>query len=78
MATQRNYRNLGFGVTTRLMSWEQAVRDAEGSRWNLPTGKFFFGDADQFVFVDYVDNVSGPGVGIDTPPNIYSITTGLS
>ena len=56
----RNYSNLGHGVTTRLISWEQTVRDAEGSRWNLPIGKYFFGDGNQFVFVEYNDAVQGP------------------
>jgi len=56
-----NYANLGFKVTTRLLSWEQMVREAEGSRWNLPIGKYFFGDGNQRVFVTYNDAITGPG-----------------
>ncbi len=59
MAAQppKNYANLGYKVTTRIISWEQLVREAEGSRWNLPIGKYFFGD--DRVFVVYDDSITG-------------------
>lgn len=70
----RNYRDLGYSVTTRILSWEQAVRDAEGTRWNLPIGKYFFGDADQYVFVEYDDSISGPTNGTQPlPPFLYLV-----
>ncbi len=53
----KNYKNLGFKVTTRIMSWEQMVREAEGSRWNLPQATYFIGDK---VFVSYNQAVTGP------------------
>jgi hypothetical protein len=59
--TPRQYSNLGYKVTTRIVDWGQMVREVEGSRWNLPTGKYFFGDGDQRVFVTYSDAVTGPG-----------------
>ena len=58
--TPRNYRNLGYKVTTRNMSWEQMCRDAEGSRWNLPTGAYFFGENQQIVYVTYDFAITGP------------------
>ena len=56
----KNQKNLGYPVTTRLISWEQRVRETEGSRWNLPTAIYFFGDGDQIVFVQYNLAVTGP------------------
>ena len=61
MTTQvRKYKNNGFRVTTRILSWSQMVREAEGSRWNLPIGKSFFGENGERVFVQYNDAVTGP------------------
>jgi len=71
--------NLGHGVSTRLISWEQQVRDAEGSRWNLPIGKYFFGDANQYVFVEYDDAIQGPPgtpAPVGSPAPILTSVTG--
>ena len=56
---------LGYPVTTRIISWEQTVRDAEGARWDLPIGKYFFGDQDQYVFVSYDDSIKDPVLNPD-------------
>lgn len=62
MATQQtNYNNLGYRVTTTTKSWEQMVREAEGSRWNLPQAVYFFGENQQIVYVNYNMRVTGPG-----------------
>jgi hypothetical protein len=56
----RDYSNLGYDVTTRTMSWNQKVRQAEGSRWNLPQAAYFMGENNQYVFVKYDWRVTGP------------------
>lgn len=57
----RNYKNLGYKVTTRTLDWGQMVREAEGSRWNLPVATYFFGENQQIVYVSYNMAVTGPG-----------------
>ena len=37
------------------------VREAEGSRWNLPQAVYFFGENQQIVYVNYNMRVTGPG-----------------
>jgi hypothetical protein len=56
--SNRDYSNLGYTVTTRTISWEQMVREAEGSRWNLPVKIY---DIEGRVFVQYNAAVTGPG-----------------
>ncbi len=68
MATKgvRRLSNLGYPVTTSIISWEQAVREAEGSRWDLPFAVYFFGDEEQRVFVSYNLAITGPPSNVST------------
>ena len=55
-----NFTNTGYKVTTRILDWNQMVREADGPRWNLPQANYFietpFG---QRVFVKYSWAVTG-------------------
>ena len=79
MSSKRNYRNLGYGVTTRLMSWEQAVRDAEGSRWNYPYAIYLMEtEAGLIPFVNYDVAVTGPDHGTRPIPPVLTSCVGNS
>lgn len=57
----RNYANQGYKVTTRTISWQQQVREAEGARWDYPQASYFIDTpAGRLVFVKYNWAVTGP------------------
>jgi hypothetical protein len=56
-----NYANLGHKVTTTIINYGQMVREAEGSRWNLPIGIWSqYPDSNISTYVSYNQAVTGP------------------
>lgn len=71
MSEVKRLSNLGYSVSTSIISYEQAVREAEGSRWDLPFAIYFFGSDEDRVFVSYNLAVTGPNPNIEPEPSAY-------